>query len=96
MDIKRESEFCRFKDQKKEEGTSSPVASEVQEQNPLVRRVASDATAGNPSLVLQELFKKANPEELRALETVFRDVTSSSNARQVALLLSKEIRTRQH
>lgn len=48
----------------------SLVASEVQHQNPVVRRIAPDALAVHLCLDFQELFKKVNPEELQALETV--------------------------
>ncbi|KAF3335868.1 putative lysine-specific demethylase JMJ16 [Carex littledalei] len=96
LDTERVSEYCCFKDKSMGAGTSSSAASTVRHQNPLVRRMAPSAPAGNPSLMLQELFKKANPGELRALETVLRDAASSSNSRQEAvLLLSKEIRSRQ-
>jgi hypothetical protein len=79
------------------EGTPSSVASEVHHQSPLVRSVPPNAEADNPLLVLQELFRKANLEELQALETVFGDAISSSNVRQEAVsLVSEEIESRQH
>jgi hypothetical protein len=79
-----------------EEDILNPDDFEFQYQNPLARRAAPNALAGNSSLVLRELFKKANPEELQTLKTVLTDATSSSNTRQeIILLLSEEIRSSQ-
>ncbi|KAJ4802663.1 Transcription factor jumonji (jmj) family protein / zinc finger (C5HC2 type) family protein [Rhynchospora pubera] len=94
LDTKRVTKFCRIKDQLTGKGTSGVVDSEVHQQNSLTRRTGSDAPAGN-SFILQELFKKANSEELRALETVFTDDFLSSNGKQeVVSILSEEIRSR--